>query len=79
MCLTLTQAFGGDPAALQGVAGPVVVLECVHELQDGSHSPDGAVDGRGANEFGRQVRVEGQLNLRCGKHNRGLHHRKTMG
>lgn len=40
----------------------------MHELQDRANSADGAVDGGSANEFGRQVRVEGKLNLRYGKH-----------
>lgn len=60
----LTQAFGADPTALQRVDGPVVILEGVHELQDGSHAADGGVDGGGANELRRQVSVEGQLDLR---------------
>ncbi len=65
----LTQAFRGDTATFQGVVGPVVVLEGVHELQDGAHSTDGAVDGGGANKFCRQVCVEGKLYLKNGKHN----------
>lgn len=59
-----TEAFGADAAALQRVEGPVVVLEGVHQLQDGAHPADGAVDGGGADELRGQVGVEGQLHLR---------------
>lgn len=60
-----TEAFGVDATALQRVDGPVVILESVHQLQDGAHAADGGVDGGGANELRRQVSVEGQLNLRA--------------
>ena len=40
-----TKAFGGDSTALQRVDGPVVVLESVHQLQDGTDTADGGVDG----------------------------------
>lgn len=58
-----TKAFGADTAALQRVHGPVVVLESVHELQDGAHSANGGVDGGCPNELRRQVCVEWQLDL----------------
>lgn len=58
-----TETFGGDAAALQRVDGPVVVLERVHQLQDGANAADGAVDGGGADELRGQVGVEGQLDL----------------
>lgn len=60
-----TEAFGVDSTALQWVDGPVVILESVHQLQDGAHAADGGVDGGGANELRRQVSVEGQLDLRA--------------
>ena len=56
MCVR-TQALGRDPAALHRVAGPVVVLECVHELQHGAHAAYGGVDGGCADELCRQIRV----------------------
>ena len=58
-----TETFGADPTALQRVDGPVVVLQSVHQLQDGADAADGGVDGGGADELRRQVRVEGQLDL----------------
>ena len=58
-----TETFGADATALQRVHGPVVVLERVHELQDGADPADGGVDGGGADELGGQVGVEGQLDL----------------
>lgn len=60
-----TEAFGVDSTALQWVDGPVVILQSVHQLQDGAHAADGGVDGGGANELRRQVSVEGQLDLRA--------------
>lgn len=47
----LTEAFRCDAAALQWVGGPVVVLECVHELQHGAHSPYSGVNRGCANEL----------------------------
>ena len=58
-----TETFGADSTALQRVDGPVVVLQSVHQLQDGAHAADGGVDGGGADELRRQVGVEGQLDL----------------
>lgn len=80
-----TEAFGVDATALQRVDGPVVILESVHQLQDGAHAADGGVDGGGANELRRQVSVEGQLNLRAHtthnththKQNENKHYYKT--
>lgn len=46
-----TKTFGGDSTALQRVDGPVVVLESVHQLQDGADAADGGVDGGGADEL----------------------------
>ena len=53
----LTKAFRSDSAAVCRVAGPVVVLECVHELQHGAHAAYGGVDGGCADELCRQIRV----------------------
>lgn len=58
-----TKTFGVDSTALQRVDGPVVVFQSVHQLQDSADAADGAVDGGGAYELRRQVRVEGQLDL----------------
>lgn len=46
-----TKTFGSDSAALQRVDCPVIVLQSVHQLQDGTHAADGGVDGGGANEL----------------------------
>lgn len=46
-----TKTFGGDSTALQRVDGPVVVLESVHQLQDGADTADGGVDGGGPDEL----------------------------
>lgn len=63
-----TETFGVDATALQRVDGPVVVFESVHQLQDGAHAADGAVDGGGADELRGQVGVEGQLHLHSHVH-----------
>lgn len=54
-----TKTFGGDSTALQRVDGPVVVLQSVHQLQDGAHTADGGVDGGSADELRGKVCVEG--------------------
>ena len=46
-----TKTFGGDSTALQRVDGPVVVLQSVHQLQDGADPTDGGVDGGRADEL----------------------------
>lgn len=48
----LTKTFWGDPAALQRVYGPVVVLQGVHQLQDRTDAANGVIDGGGADELG---------------------------
>lgn len=60
-----TETFGADPTALQRVDGPVVVLQSVHQLQDGPNAADGGVYGGSADELRRQVGVEGKLDLRA--------------
>ncbi len=46
-----TKTFWGDATALQRVDGPVVVLQRVHQLQDGADTADGGVDGGSADEL----------------------------
>lgn len=77
-----TETFGADPTALQRVDGPVVVLQSVHQLQDGPDAADGGVYGGGADELRRQVGVEGQLDL-CAhtnpfRHIRGVDGQNTL-
>lgn len=71
---SLTQASGSDGAAGCRVNSPVVVFQVVHELQHGSHTPDGVVDCRRANKFGRQVRIQGQLHLKSKAQNDSFFH-----
>lgn len=59
----LTEAFGQDSTAVLGVNHPVVVLERVHDLQDGAHPPNCVVDGHCADELRCQVCVQRQLHL----------------
>lgn len=47
----LTEPFGRDSAALQRVYSPVVVLQSVHQLQDGADTANGGVNGGGADEL----------------------------
>lgn len=46
-----TKTFGSDSTALQGVDCPVVVLQSVHQLQDGADAANGGVDGGSADEL----------------------------
>ena len=63
VCVCLTEAFGDDPAAVLWVDNPVVIFQCMHDLQHRAHPADGVVDGHCADELRRQVSVEGQLHL----------------
>ena len=47
-----------DARQIVRVGDPVVVLECVHRLQDGGDAPHVGVDLRVGEELGGQVRVE---------------------
>lgn len=58
-----TKTFGVDSTALQWIDGPVVVLQRVHQLQDGAHTANGGVDGGGTDELRRKVRIQRQLHL----------------
>lgn len=66
--MSLTEAFGDDPAAVLWVDDPVVVFQCVHDLEHSAHPANGIVDGHRADELCRQVSVERQLHLKKIKH-----------
>lgn len=53
-----TQSFRCNATAGLRVAGPVVVLQTVHQLQHCPNTADGGVDGCRADKLCRQVRVQ---------------------
>ena len=58
-----TNSLGSDATAILRADDPVVVLECVHGLQNGAHTADVVVDLGVTDEVCRQVAVQLRLHL----------------
>lgn len=59
--VALTQALWYDAALGTRIDNPIVILQCMHCLQDGADAPHVAVDLSIAEELGGQVRIEACL------------------
>lgn len=58
-----TYALGSYPTAILRVHHPVIILEGVHDQKNRPNPPDCSINVNSGNELGRQVSVQGQLNL----------------
>lgn len=63
MLNVLTETLWHDSTAVCRVDGPVVVLQCMHELKHSAHSTNCVIDGCRANELSRKVCVQRELYL----------------